>query len=52
MDGDMFCFIYEGGLVKVDDGTIHSIICFGQLQCYYPNNLINFSTCHTLTDGN
>ena len=22
MDGDMFCFIYEGGLVKVDDGTI------------------------------
>ena len=21
MDGDMFCFIYKGGLVKVDDGT-------------------------------
>ena len=25
MDGDMFCFIYEGGLVKVDDGTIQYI---------------------------
>ena len=25
MDGDMFCFIYEGGLVNVDDGTIQYI---------------------------
>ena len=25
MDGDMFCFIYKGGLVKVDDGTIQYI---------------------------
>ena len=25
MDGDMFCFIYEGGLVKVDNGTIQYI---------------------------
>ena len=25
MNGDMFCFIYKGGLVKVDDGTIQYI---------------------------
>ena len=25
MNGDMFCFIQEGGLVKVDDGTIQYI---------------------------
>ena len=25
MDGDMFCFIYEGRLVKVNDGTIQYI---------------------------
>ena len=25
MDGDMFCFIYKGGLVKVDDETIQFI---------------------------
>ena len=25
MDGDMFCFIHEGGLVKDNDGTIQYI---------------------------
>ena len=25
MDGDMFRFVYEGGLVNVDDGTIQYI---------------------------